>query len=68
MMQVRFLGIVESDVAEVPFVLGQIIRLPQLTPRVRQWLRDGVAELLRDEPELAVDGPTERAVTRRRKR
>lgn len=46
---------------------GQVITgLSRLSPEMRQWLRDGRAELVRDEePEEAVVAPAERAVMRK---
>ena len=64
-MQIRFLDLVESGSPDFPFVPGQIIDVPTLTPAMRAAVKDGRAELVRDEPELATVGVTERAVTRR---
>ena len=68
-MDLRFLATVDSDAPGFPFAPGQILTgLSDLSPRFRQLVRDGLAEIVREEPELAVAGPTERAVTRRGKR
>lgn len=70
-MDLRFLAIVESDAPGFPFQPGQVLTgLDQLSPRFRQLVREGLAELVRDEePELAtVSAAPERAVQRRVKR
>lgn len=64
-MQIRFLDLVESESPEFPFMPGQVINVSSLTPAMRAAVKDGRAELVRDEPELATVGVTERAVTRR---
>lgn len=66
-MDLRFLQTVDSSAPGFPFMPGQVITgLSRLSPEMRQWLRDGRAELVRDEePEAAVVAPVERAVTRR---
>ncbi len=52
-----------------PYKPGQVIHLTGMTHELQQWVKDGIAEVVRDaEPELAVVGPKERAVTRRRVR
>ena len=69
-MDLRFLQTVESSAPEYPFQAGQVIRdLPRLSPEMRQWIRDGLAELVRDEePTTAVVAPAhEHAVARKRK-
>lgn len=67
-MTLRFLEVVESAAPGFPFVPGQVIRdLPRLSPEMRQWIRDGRAEIVADEPELATVGPVERAVSRKRR-
>jgi hypothetical protein len=67
-MTLRFLQLVESSAPGYPFVPGQVIDgLSRLTPEQQQWIRDGRAELVRDEPPaLAVAVPVERAVRRAR--
>lgn len=63
-MTLRFLETLQSSNPEAPFQPGQIIRLPRLTPEMQRWVRDGKAQLLHEEPEMAVVDPVERAVTR----
>lgn len=65
-MTIRFLQVTESSAPGVPFQPGQVIHLAGMTPEVRQWIREGRAELVREEPletgtvepeELATTGP-----------
>jgi hypothetical protein len=66
---IRFLQTVESSAPGYPFMPGQVISgLSRLTPEQRQWIRDGRAELVGEEPELATVGPVARAVSRKRAR
>lgn len=70
-MDLRFLALVESDAPGFPFMPGQVLTgLGQLSPRFRQLVREGLAELVRaTEPELAVAvRAPERAVQRKAKR
>jgi hypothetical protein len=68
-MTIRFLDLVESDTAGFPFMPGQVIDVPTLTPSLRTAIHCGLAELVRgEEPELATVTVPERAGTRRRKR
>ncbi len=64
-MMIRFLALAESDAPSYPFMPGQVISVPDITDRVARWLREGLAEIVREEPELATVGPAERAVTRK---
>ena len=65
-MVLRFLQVTASASPDHPFRAGQLIEVSSLTPEMRSWLKDGHAEVLRDdEPEMAVVGPSERAVTRK---
>lgn len=67
-MILRFLAPADSDVEGYPFVPGQEIHVDALTARMTGHLRDGLAVLVREEPELATVGPRERAVKGRGKR
>jgi hypothetical protein len=70
-MDLRFLALVESDAPGFPFVPGQVLtNVGTLSPRFRQLIRDGLAELVREDvPEMAVAvAVPERAVQRRGKR
>jgi hypothetical protein len=68
-VDLRFLQLVESSAPGFPFMPGQVISgLSRLTPEMRQWIREGRAELVKDEPELATVGAGERAVARKGKR
>lgn len=66
-MRVRFLETIESGVPGYPFVLGQVIDVPVLTPPMREWQRQGWIEVV-EEPELATVGAPERAVLRKGRR
>lgn len=59
-MTIRFLQTTPSMNPERPFQPGQIIHLTKLTPELRTWIKLGHAELVREDPEKAV----EKAVTR----
>jgi len=62
----RFLQATASASPDHPFRAGQIITVPSLNNDMKAWLRDGHAEIVRDdEPEMAVVGVSERAVTRK---
>lgn len=65
-MRLRFLQTVPSLEPEYPFMAGQVITTPKLTPEMHRWVQAGWAEVMRGEqPELATVAPGERAVTRR---
>lgn len=65
-MKLRFLTIVPSQNPDAPFRVGQIIDIPKPTAEMRQWLKDGLAEVLVDAPEMATLGaPSEQATTPR---
>lgn len=66
-MTLRFVRTTASGRPDFPFQAGQIIHVEKLTAEMRVWLRDGAAELLKEEPEAAVLGMTERAVEPRAK-
>lgn len=64
-MQIRFLDLVESAAPGFPFMPGQTIDVPSMTPELRTALDSGRAELVRgEEPELATVAVRERAITR----
>lgn len=67
-MVLRFLLTTASQAPEYPFLAGQTITVSALTPEMRQWIKDGRAELVQDEPETATVGPHERAVQKPGKR
>ncbi len=67
-MTLRFLDTLPSSNPDFPFQPGQIIHLPRLTPEMQRWVKDGRAQLIREEPELATVAPVERAVQPRGKR
>jgi hypothetical protein len=67
-MTIRFLATTPSDAPEFPFQPGQEIPVPEVTDRVARWLRDGLAVVVREEPELATVAVSERAVMRHGKR
>ena len=64
-MRLRFLETVASDQPSYPFMAGQMISLPRLDARARLWIERGLVQVLPEEPERAVVGPSERAVTLR---
>lgn len=65
-MKIRFLQNSPSSNPEFPFQAGQIITTPSLTAEMRAALDAGTAEVLAEEPELAMQGPaTEAAVQKR---
>ncbi len=69
-MTLRFLQTTPSASPDFPFQAGQVVKdLPRLSPEMRQWIRDGVAELIRDEEpiEAVVVPALEHAVSRKRK-
>lgn len=68
MLRLRFLVTTESDVPGYPFMAGQEIAVLQPSAAMRQAMRNGHAVVVSEEPELAVVGVTERAVTRRGRR
>lgn len=54
---------------DYPFQAGQIIDVPKITTEMREWIKDGKAELLREpELELATVGVNERAVSKASRR
>jgi hypothetical protein len=59
-MQIRFLQTYESEAPDYPFQAGQIITVPSLTNRMKDAVKSGAAEIIREIRE-------EFAVTRRRK-
>ena len=62
-MKIRFLHTTPSAAPGYPFQPGQVIDVPKITTEVREWIKDGKAELLREpELEVATVGVTERAV------
>lgn len=67
-MKLRFLQTTDSDVAEFPFMPGQVIALRSLSEREQAWLDDGRAEVVLEEPELATVAAPERAVLPKGKR
>ncbi len=67
-MTIRFLATTPSDAPDFPFLAGQEIPVPSVTERVARWIREGLAVVVREEPELAIVAVTEQAVTRRGKR
>lgn len=61
-MKLRFLTIVPSQNPDAPFRVGQIIDIPKPAAEMRKWLRDGLAEVLVEPPEMAAMGaPSEQA-------
>lgn len=66
-MQLRFLETLPSSNPGYPFQPGQTISLPRLSAEMQRWVREGRAELLKDEPEQTVEIAPERAVTQRSK-
>ena len=66
-MRLRFLETVASDRDGYPFMAGQMINLPRLDDRARLWIQRGLVQVLPDEPEYAIVGPPERAVTMRKR-
>ena len=65
-MKIRFRETWPSSNPHCPFQAGQVITVDAPTPDMLLALRNASAEVLReDEPELAVMGQAERAVTRR---
>ncbi len=64
-MTIRFLALTESSVPGVPFRPGQLIEVESVTPDMEAAIRHGLAEIVREEPELAVIGASEKAVLRR---
>lgn len=67
-MKIRFLVTTPSDAPDFPFQAGQEIPVSSMTDQVARWLRDDVAVVVREEPELATVAPAERAVARDGKR
>lgn len=67
-MRIQFLQVTESGIPGYPFLTGQVIVAPVLTPEMRSWIRSGHALILDDEPELATMGTPERAVPRKGRR
>jgi len=68
-MILRFLTLVPSLSPDAPFQPGQQIHVQTLTPEMRAWLKDGSAELIREDTDPAdavADAPdVERAVTKK---
>jgi hypothetical protein len=62
MPQIRFLQSTASQNPNYPFQAGQVIWLLRLTAEVRQWIADGRAEVIPDEPEAALAPDGELAV------
>lgn len=69
-MDLRFLQPVDSSAPDFPFLPGQILRgLSRLSPQMETWIREGRAELVREDgAELATVGVRERAVVRKGRR
>lgn len=67
-MHLRFLQTTPSAHPEFPFQPGQVIHLVRLTPELRQWIATGHAEIVRDEPETAVDEQRETAIVGKKRR
>lgn len=63
-MRLRFLATTESQVPGYPFQAGQEIVVDEVTPEVRRWLKYSHAVAVREEPEIAIAPPVERAVAR----
>ena len=61
-MQIRFLQTTPSHAPDHPFQPGQVITVTSLTKESRQWLKDGLATIVPEEPEAAVEPSGERAV------
>jgi hypothetical protein len=55
-VRLRFLQLTASPNPYFPFQPGQVIHLSRLNPEVRQWIRDGRAELIQEVAELAALG------------
>jgi len=66
-MTIRFLQTTPSAKPGFPFQPGQVITLTGMTREARQWLKDGRVEVVKEVPEAAVAGVSERAVMPRAK-
>ncbi len=61
-MTLRFLQTTPSASPGFPFQPGQVITVDRPTPEMRQWLKAGFAEVVKEEPEIEVTAHQERAV------
>lgn len=62
-MTLRFLALVESAAPDFPFQVGQQIAVTKLTAEMQRWIREGRAELVRDELETPSAPVREMAVS-----
>jgi hypothetical protein len=61
-MQLRFRQTTPSLSPDRPFQPGQVITISKLTAEMRRWLKDGMAELVPEVPEVADRPAGERAI------